>query len=118
MSTMECLSYCQNFKPTEYMSQFEIKRERYQLILNHLKSQTLFRERLSILRGDVNVKGRILVAEDFKDESESKIINEFNKEYETSLLIPIVYNPADDLVLLQNNLKTGQIYKPYRQYNF
>lgn len=56
--------------------------------------------------------------DDFKDESESKIINEFNKEYETSLLIPIVYNPADDLVLLENNFHSNLIYKPYRQFNF
>ena len=87
------------------MNFFEIRRAKFSILLTHLKTKIKFRERLSILR-----KGRVLALASFQSDDESKIINNFNKNYETSLMIPIVYNPNEDMELMNEAVKSYIIF--------
>lgn len=59
-------------------------------------------------------QGRILALASFNEDNESQLINNFNKEYETELMVPIVYDPTEDTLLINRGLKSSLIFQPYR----
>ncbi len=68
----------------------------------------------SIESVQTSANARILASTDnvAQTESESEIINQFNIDFKTKMIIPITYNNEEDLVLAQFASGESVIYEP------